>query len=342
MENDVYYNAKNIGSYGGYECFSNEIDSSKKDAHKWLTSQLTYQIHKPVKLKYPTRKYSLRGVDVQFQADLVDMSKYANENKGYKWMLTCMDLFSRYAWAIPIKTKSADNVLAAIKQVFAEHQPSELFQTDQGKEFYNKPVSEYLKSLGIHHFSVYSKQKAAMVERFNKTLKTRMWRVFTKHGNYKWLDVLPDLVDSYNHTKHSAIGMAPINVDPYDNALQHAQYIRTPKKVRFKFQVGDYVPISKVKGIFDKGYEPNWSEEVFTVAEQKKTSPPMYKLQDFNNELINGSFYEPELQKIAKPDRYHIERIVKTCTVKGQKQYLVKWLGYPKSSNSWVDNLEKW
>ena len=113
------------------------------------------------------------------------MSKYANENNGYKWMLTCMDLFLRYAWAIPVKTKSAENVLAAIKQVFAECRLSELFQTDQGKEFYNKPVGDYLKSLGIHHFSVYSKQKAAMVERFNKTLKTHMWHVFTKCGSYK-------------------------------------------------------------------------------------------------------------------------------------------------------------
>jgi hypothetical protein len=79
-----------------------------------------------------------------------------------------------------------------------------------------------------------------------------------------------DLVTSYNHTKHSAIGMAPINVDPYDNALQCAQYLKSPKFVKFKLNVGDKVRISKVKGIFTKGYEPNWSEEVFTVAEQKK------------------------------------------------------------------------
>ena len=138
---DVYYDAKNKGSFGGVRKLEDEAPPARGSAKKWLNSQLTYQIHKPVKLKYPTRKYSLRGVDVQFQADLVDMSKYANVNKGYKWLLTCMDLFSRYAWAIPIKSKSAVEVLAGLKKIFAERRPSELFQTDESKEFYNKPVS---------------------------------------------------------------------------------------------------------------------------------------------------------------------------------------------------------
>ena len=148
------------------------------------------------------------------------MSKYATVNKGYKWLLTCMDLYSRYAWAIPVKTKSAPDVLEALKKIFEERRPSELFQTDEGKEFYNKPVGDYLKSLKIHHFSVFSKMKAAMVERFNQTLKTKMWRAFTKQGSYKWLDIVQDLVDSYNRTKHSAIGMAPINVKPENDKLK--------------------------------------------------------------------------------------------------------------------------
>ena len=135
--------------------------------------------------------------------------------------------------------------------------------------------------------------------------------------------------------------MAPINVDPYDNALQQAQYVKTPQSVRFKIKIGDHVCISKVKGIFDKGYEPNWSEEVFTVVEQKKTKPPMYKIRDYNRDIIDAAFYEPELQQIEQPDRYHVERVIKTRVLhNGKKQYLVKWLGYPASSNSLVDELE--
>ena len=121
----VYYDAKNKGSYGGIRRLDDEtVEGKKGSSKKWLQNQLTYQIHKPVKLKYPTRKYSLRGVDVQFQADLVDMQKYVRENKGYKWMLTCLDLFSRYAWAIPIKNKTAQEVLVGIKKRFAEGRPS--------------------------------------------------------------------------------------------------------------------------------------------------------------------------------------------------------------------------
>ena len=106
---DIYYNAKNIGLFGGVDRFISQSKNNK--SKKWLNKQLTYQIHKPVKLKYPTRKYSLRDVNVQFQADLVDMTKYAKYNKGIKWMLTCLDLFSRYAWAYPLKSKSAHDVL---------------------------------------------------------------------------------------------------------------------------------------------------------------------------------------------------------------------------------------
>ena len=335
---EVYYDAKNIGSYGGVGRFLSQSKGSKK----WLNEQLTYQIHKPVKTKYPTRKYSLRDVDVQFQADLVDMTKYAKYNKGIKWMLTCIDLFSRYAWAYPLKSKSARDVLAVLKKIFAERRPSELFQTDEGKEFFNKPVGDYLKSLNIHHFAVKSKMKAAMVERWHRTLKRRMWRVFTKRGTYKWLDILPDLVDSYNRSKHSAIGMAPINVKPNNEKLKKLQYLKSPKNVKFKFQIGDSVRISKVKGIFAKGYEPNWSEEVFVVVTQKKTKPPMYKIRDYNGDVIDGSFYEAELQKIQEPTRYRVEKVIRTRINQGKKQYYVKWLGYPESANSWVDNVEKW
>ena len=112
------------------------------------------------------------------------------------------------------KNKICRKCTSCDKTSATECRPSELFQTDEGKEFYNKPIGDYLKSLGIHHFSVHSKMKAAMVEWFNKTLKTCMWHVFTTRGNYKWIDVVQDLVDSYNSTVHSAIGLAPINVDP--------------------------------------------------------------------------------------------------------------------------------
>jgi hypothetical protein len=169
-----------------------------------------------------------------------------------------------------------------------------------------------------------------------------MWRVFTKRGTYKWLDIIPDLVDSYNRSKHSTIGMAPINVKPNNEKLKKLQYLKSPKNVKFKFQIGDSVRISKVKGIFTKGYEPNWSEEVFVVVTQKKTQPPMYKIRDYNGNIIDGSFYEAELQKIQEPERYRVEKVIRTRIKQGKKQYLVKWLGYPESANSWVDNVEKW
>ena len=82
----------------------------------------------------------------------------------------------------------------------------------------------------------------------------------------------------------------------------------------------------------------------FLVTHQQKTVPPMYKLQDYNEQLIEGSFYKPELQKIAQESQqcYHVKHIIKMHNVKNKKWYFVKWLGYPESSNSWVDNIEIW
>ena len=116
-----------------------------------------------------------------------------------------------------------------------------------------------------------------------------------------------------------------------------------PKFVKFNFKPGDHVRISKVKGTFEKGYQPNWSEEIFMIAMQKKTMPPMYTLRDHWGEPILGAFYEPELQKITQlPKHYHVERIIKTRTNSktGKMQYLVKWMGYGDNSNSWVDTIE--
>ena len=182
-----------------------------------------------------------------------------------------------------------------------------------------------------------------MVERFNRTLKTKMLRVFTRRGTYKWLDILPDLIYSYNHTRHSGIGKSPDSVTKDNQAeLQRKQYLKTPDHIKYKLKVGDHVRISKVKGIFAKGYEPNWSEEVFTIVARNKTTPPMYKLQDYQGEEIRGSFYEPELQVVPKPEKYRVEKVVRTRTRKdGSKQYLVRWLGYPESADSWVNALEK-
>ena len=118
------------------------------------------------------------------------------------------------------------------------------------------------------------------------------------------------------------------------------QALLPKKRAKPKLRVGDRVRISRVKGTFEKGFHPNWSVELFTVAEVLETNPVTYRLRDHRGEVIQGSFYEPELQKTKQGDTYLVEKVLKTRTVKGQKQHLVKWLGYSDKNNSWVDEKD--
>jgi len=102
-----------------------------------------------------------------------------------------------------------------------------------------------------------------------------------------------------------------------------------------KFSIDDNVRITKKKSIFEKGYTPRWTEEVFVVSEVRYTDPITYKLKDFSDEEIKGSFCEQELQKTTQ-EMFRIEKVIRR---KGDKS-LVKLLGYKDEFNSWVDNKD--
>src|SRR5277367_2191609 len=225
----------------------------------------------------------------------------------------------------------------------------ERLQTDEGKQFDNRHVQHMLNLENIRFFTVKSQFKAAVVECFNRTLKNKMWRNFTHTGNYKWLNVLPALMRAYNSTTHRSIGMAPAAVNKeIEHELWQRQEETGPQQVsRVKeskqvLHLGDVVRLSKAKRVFDKGYLPNWTEEVFTISRIIDTSEPkQYKVSDDRLEEIDGSFYAAELQKVSKPEVYAIEKVIRSRKAAGGRgQYYVKWLGYGAEHNSWVDDIE--
>ncbi|XP_043481760.1 uncharacterized protein LOC122510885 [Leptopilina heterotoma] len=164
----------------------------------------------------------------------------------------------------------------------------------------------------------FNNMKASIVERFNRTLKRKMWMQFSLRGNYKWYDILPTLISNYNNTKHRTIGMKPKDVTSEDTT---------------KYKIGDKVRVSKYKNVFEKGYTPNWTTEIFTVDQVVSTQPVTYKLKDYQDQPISGGFYEEELLKVKYSDIYLVEKILKT---RGNK-VLVKWLGFDNSHNTWED-----
>lgn len=245
------------------------------------------ELHKPARRNYPRRKFDVRGLDESWQADLIEMLPYAKENKGYRYMLTVIDVFSKYAWAIPVKNKTAEEVTQAMKSVLELGRVPKNLQVDRGKEFYNKNFQELMKRHKINLYSTYSNLKAAICERFNRTLKEKMWKKFSLQGNYKWLTILSDLIASYNNTKHRTIGMKPKDVTSV-NETQVIKRFSTKNKVmgKPKFKLNDKVRVSRVKQVFEKGYTPNWSTEIFTISKVLKTRPTTYRLKDYQDKRL--------------------------------------------------------
>ena len=193
-------------------------------------------------------------------------------------------MLSKYAWVVPLKDKTGDSLIAAFDHIFKTlgRKPQRL-QTDAGTEFLNRKFQAFLKREAVHHFVTYNQTKAQIAERFNRTLKEKMWRYFQHVQRWRYIDVLPKLVWSYNHAVHRSIKMRPANVT-WQNAQQvwHTLYdgmMGRRRQAVPEFQVGDEVRITKAKGTFEKGYEQNWTEEVFKVARVNTVrSPPVYSL----------------------------------------------------------------
>ena len=156
------------------------------------------------------------------------MQSLAKSNSGYKYILTVIDIFSKFAWSIPVKSKSSGDMVEGFKTLFKKSAPRlpQRLQTDAGLEFLNKGVQALFKQKKIHHFYSSSEKKAAVVERFNRTIKTRIWTYFTAHQTDKYIDILDKLTDAYNHSYHRTIGMRPIDVKKKDEPALFAKNVR--------------------------------------------------------------------------------------------------------------------
>ena len=346
---ELYEDPKFPASFAGqnrfYQARKQQTPSLRRsDVRKKLKAVDTYTLHKPTRKPKLYRRIQTKGINYLYQCDLVDMSAFHRKNDGFKWFITIIDTFTKKAWAIKMKNKSAKSIVEVMTPFLRENTPKKM-QFDQGTEFYNKIFLELLEKHKIKHYSVYSDQKGAIIERFNRTLKERMFKYFTSRGSHRWVDVLQDLINGYNQSKHSSISMAPNDVTPANE--NKVRKILFPKVEKLKehskpvFKVGDTVRITRKKGVFEKGYEMRWSWEVFKVSKVKDTYPVTYGITDYKGEEILGSFYKSELQLVDKSDNiWPIEKIVKKRQRQGQVEYLVKFLGYPDEANTWIQHKD--
>ena len=338
----IYYDPSRAGSYGGIRSLVRDIGASEREVRNWLMSQDAYTLHKPPKKHFKRRKTISMGIDDLWQADLVDLTSLARQNDGYKFILTVIDVFSRFSWVRPLKSKTGQSLREAFASIIVDRKPNYL-QTDKGSEFLNSTFQSLLEANDIKFYTSQNEDiKCALVERFNRTLKSRMFRYFTFKSTERYIDVLQNFVTAYNASYHRTIKTSPNSVN-VNNESEIRSLLYVPKKLplKWKFDVGDQVRLTQSRRTFRKGYLPQWTTEIFTVNSRIPTDPPTYQIVDYGKEDIIGKFYAEELQKVIKKDNalYDIERVIKSRKRAGKVEHYVKWIGYPDKFNSWVSDI---
>jgi len=212
----------------------------KKGDHVSWNSPLATELHKPVIKNFPKQKVYVNGIDKIWAADLVDMQAFSRFNRAVKYLLTAIYVFSKYGWMLPLKDKTEVSVAKALKEVFKQRKPEKLW-IDKGKEFYNKHVN----ALGVELYFTENEEKLSAAERWNRTMKEKMFKYFTANNTNKYIDVLDDCVDKYN-TWHSSINMTPVEASKIINTItvyRNLYQDLTRRPIHAKFKIGDKVRI---------------------------------------------------------------------------------------------------
>jgi hypothetical protein len=302
--NQIYYQLNSSAAYSG-------IDKVYKEAKKYfpklklndviyyLQGQSTYTLYRPSRKRYKRLATVPSGLHTDWQCDLAIFDSLRKNNDGYKYLLVCIDVLSRKIFVSPAQSKSSQHMKKAFDKIFlsSKIKPHKLY-SDRGLEFQAKEMLKYFENNDIIKQVVYSPNiHAGIVERANRTIKDRLYRYFYKNKTHRWIEAVYKIVEGINNSVNRSTGLAP-NKFTYKNAqkiydrLYKAAF--TPSKFP-KYKVGDIVRINKDKGIFGKGYHPNYTKELFKIKTVKKSNPPHYKLADLKEEDILGVFYEPEL-----------------------------------------------
>ena len=300
---------------------------------------LSEELNKPVINKFERKKIVINHIDEIHSCDLVDMIKYSRINRGYKYIFTNIDIFSKYAWSFPLKTKTIKDVKVCFQKFFKQRKPSYIW-SNQESAFFSKEMLKFFEDHNIKIYYTHSNLKAVVIERFNRSLRESMMKAFVKNNNTVWYNILPELIKTYNNRYHHTIKMKPIDVNKTNEKhIKDTVYNYNITNKKPKFKINDLVRISlKRRQLFDKpSGNIKWSEELFKIYKVNKSNVISYKIKDMNDEIIKGIFYEKELQLTKNTTgEYIIEKILKT---KGKRMY-VKWRGYNNNFNSWVNKYD--
>lgn len=248
---------------------------TRKQVADFLRNLKTQQLFKKTTRSKKYKAIVASQENQNWQCDLIDLQDFSKKNKGYKYILTVIDVFSRFAYAEPLKNKTGPVVLEAFKKV-AKNGPPHLLTSDNGSEFINKQFQDFLKDQNITHITVDpgTHTTVGVIERFNQTLKNAIFKYFQINDTNVWIDKLPRLIRSYNNRYHSTIQGKPKDSGSRRGIIQQI-YAQKNDVAIPKLKVGDQVRIIIDKGKFKRGFKQTWSEEIYKI----ETSGNLYKLE---------------------------------------------------------------
>ena len=353
----IYFNPSHPASFEGpdrlYKTVKKEgkFKISHSQIKKWIQKQESYSQNKGVKRTFQRGRVIVAGIDDQFDIDLASLASYSNENDGYKYLLVVIDIFSRYGWVEPIRDKTSTEIIKAFQKILEKGRIPRRVRSDAAKDFTSTAFKDFLKSEGIHQMITHSEKQANYVERFIKTLKSKIFRYMVEHNSPRYIDILEKIVHSYNNTFHTGIRSEPKNVtkqnerqlwwqmywpsERYDKKLKKKKL----KGIRYQFKVGDRVRTTYVRNAFQREYSSRWTAEIFKIDRRyMRQGQPIYKLVDWFDEPVEGTFYQKELQKVESTDDdiFKIDKVLKYKGTGRNKQAYIQWLGWPKKFNSWI------
>lgn len=278
----------------------NNIKMKLDDIKKFIADHRVGQIHKQVRKEKPNKIITAPAQNSEWQIDLLDMSSFASANKGYKWILIAVDIFTRKAGASALKSKTPKYALVGLENVIKVLGKPHVISTDDGSEW-KSVVETYLKDKKILHrvAEVGDHNRLGIINRFSRTIKDMLYKSFTANDSNDWIDNMKTFIGSYNKTTHTNLcGMTPNEAEkrPADTLeCQHRRQVKLSRpNTKRELQINDIVRVRIGKTKFSKGYENKFTKETYTI---KEIDLPFYILD--NNEKYKAS----DLQKVNQKDK---------------------------------------
>jgi len=214
----IYSNPNHPGSFSGpeklYQAVKSDgkFDLGRSRIRKWLQGNSSYTFNRIAHRKFKRNEVITAGLDALWDADLMDFTYYKKQNDNFCYILLTIDIFSRFTWLRPLKTKSSGDVITMMKSIFDDGRKPDAMRTDKGKEFTNNAISNFYKEENVHHYVTFNDTQANYAERCIKTIKTKIYRYMKKNNTHRYIDVVQDIVDGYNKSNHRSLGATPLSM----------------------------------------------------------------------------------------------------------------------------------